>query len=98
VPNGVLEKTRVADLNIYSPNQAFDYRISVSLENPGTNFVDHEACLGSIPYANGLILASVPKGDHMYERNKDRLSYSQGNLQFDLTQVKSPVGQRHLSR
>lgn len=31
----------------------------------------------------------------MYERNKDRLSYSHGNIQFDLTQVKSPVSQRH---
>ncbi|KAI8584795.1 hypothetical protein K450DRAFT_218048 [Umbelopsis ramanniana AG] len=68
VPNGVLEKTRIADLNIYSPNQAFDYRISVSIENP----------------------ASIPGGNHMYERNKDRLSYSHGNIQFDLTQVKSP--------
>ncbi|CAO3675675.1 unnamed protein product [Umbelopsis vinacea] len=68
VPNGVLEKTRIADLNIYSPNQAFDYRISVSLESP----------------------ASIPEGSHMYERNKDRLSYSHGNIQFDLTQVKSP--------
>ncbi|KAM3582389.1 mRNA-capping enzyme subunit beta [Umbelopsis sp. WA50703] len=77
VPNGVLEKTRIADLNIYSPNQAFDYRISVSLESP----------------------ASIPEGSHMFERNKDRLSYSQGNIQFDLTQVKSPdsIGQQDVT-
>ncbi|KAH8553453.1 CYTH-like domain-containing protein [Umbelopsis sp. PMI_123] len=68
VPNGILEKTRIADLNIYSPNQPFDFRISVSIENP----------------------ASMPGGSHIYERNKDRLSYSHGNIQFDLTQVKSP--------
>lgn len=38
-----------------------------------------------------LNAASIPEGSHMFERNKDRLSYSQGNIQFDLTQVKSPV-------
>ncbi|KAJ2957954.1 hypothetical protein NQZ79_g6418 [Umbelopsis isabellina] len=82
VPNGVLEKTRVADINIYSPNQAFDYRISVSLESPVL-----------------LKTASVPEGSHMFERNKDRLSYSQGNIQFDLTQVKSPdsIGQQDVT-
>ncbi|KAI8883168.1 mRNA triphosphatase CET1 [Backusella circina FSU 941] len=34
VPNGIIEKTRVIDLNIHSPMQALDYRISVNLENP----------------------------------------------------------------
>ena len=34
VPNGVIEKQRVADLNIHAPNQPLDYRISINLEKP----------------------------------------------------------------
>jgi hypothetical protein len=34
VPNGIIEKIRVADLNIHSPNQPLDYRISVNIEKP----------------------------------------------------------------
>ncbi|KAG2177089.1 hypothetical protein INT43_007745 [Umbelopsis isabellina] len=101
VPNGVLEKTRVADINIYSPNQAFDYRISVSLESPGLYHVFVDLSTKPRPMLISVTqnAASIPEGSHMFERNKDRLSYSQGNIQFDLTQVKSPdsIGQQDVT-
>lgn len=31
----VVEKTRIADMNIFSPKRLFDWRISVSMEMPG---------------------------------------------------------------
>jgi hypothetical protein len=34
VENGVVRKRRIADLNIYSPREAFDWRVSVSVEDP----------------------------------------------------------------
>ena len=30
-----VEKTRVADMNIFSPKRGFDFRISISVETPG---------------------------------------------------------------
>ncbi|CEP08788.1 hypothetical protein [Parasitella parasitica] len=36
VPNGIIEKIRIADLNIHAPNQALDFRISINLELPRT--------------------------------------------------------------
>jgi hypothetical protein len=30
-----IEKSRVADMNIYSPKRGFDFRISISVEQPG---------------------------------------------------------------
>ena len=34
MPNGIIEKVRVADLNIHAPNQALDFRISINQEQP----------------------------------------------------------------
>lgn len=34
-PNGVIQKQRLADLNIYCPHRRFDYRISINVENTG---------------------------------------------------------------
>ncbi|KAF7723191.1 mRNA-capping enzyme subunit beta [Apophysomyces ossiformis] len=34
VPNGIIQKVRIADLNIHSPMRALDYRISVNAEIP----------------------------------------------------------------
>lgn len=67
--NGIIEKIRVADLNIHSPNQPLDYRISINLEQP----------------------REKTTGSPMFERNKDRISYQHGGIQFDLTQVKGSV-------
>lgn len=32
---GVIQKDRLADLNVYCPQGEFDYRISVNVETPG---------------------------------------------------------------
>ncbi|KAI8099206.1 CYTH-like domain-containing protein [Halteromyces radiatus] len=66
VPDGIIEKVRLEDLNIHSPTQPLDYRISINLEIP----------------------QSMPESPYIFERNKDRLSYQHGGLNFDLTQVK----------
>ncbi|KAF9985624.1 mRNA-capping enzyme subunit beta [Modicella reniformis] len=34
IPNGIVKKERIADLDVYSPRNAFDYRISVNIEVP----------------------------------------------------------------
>jgi hypothetical protein len=68
-------KTRIADLNVYSPLTAFDWRISVNMEMPYTR--DHERLS---PAGGG---ANHGDGD----RNKDRLSYRHIIYQVDLTQV-----------
>lgn len=33
-PNGMIEKERIANMNIFNPKQGFDFRISVSSEKP----------------------------------------------------------------
>lgn len=35
IPGGVIKKKRLADLNVFSPRQAFDWRISCNVEDPG---------------------------------------------------------------
>lgn len=50
-----VEKVRVADMNIYSPKRAFDWRVSVSLENPGA--------LTSLP--SFLLLFLHPTNPHL---------------------------------
>jgi len=34
IENGVVRKRRIADLNVYSPREAFDWRVSASVEDP----------------------------------------------------------------
>ncbi|KAI7904262.1 CYTH-like domain-containing protein [Cokeromyces recurvatus] len=36
IPNGIIEKKRIVDLNIHAPNQPLDYRISINIEIPRT--------------------------------------------------------------
>lgn len=70
-------KVRLADLDVYSPNTEFDYRVSINLEaNLTGNWRDFV-----IPTALSV------KGS---ERRKDRMSYKHLAYQIDLTQVKSP--------
>ncbi|RPB27672.1 mRNA triphosphatase CET1 [Terfezia boudieri ATCC MYA-4762] len=76
-------KCRVADLNVFSPGTAFDWRVSVNLEMPYTGEVDEKS--GGI---------GGGKGDGRGgggERNKDRMSYEclDGKFTVDLTQVTS---------
>ena len=34
IENGVIRKKRIGDVNVYSPREAFDWRVSVSTEEP----------------------------------------------------------------
>lgn len=76
-------KCRVADLDIYSPDTAFDWRVSVNLEMPYTGDIDG--------IRSGI---GEGKGDNRGsrgERHKDRMSYRclGGKFTVDLTQVTS---------
>lgn len=70
-------KARVADIDVYSPRTAFDWRVSVNVE------MRIEGDLRELiePGATGR------KGA---DRNKDRMSYRHLAYQIDLTQVTSP--------
>lgn len=69
-------KARIADLNVYSPMFAFDWRVSVNMEMPYTGDYENLYPLGG----------GTGTGDG--DRNKDRLSFRHMNLyQIDLTLV-----------
>lgn len=72
-------KARIVDLDIFNPQAALDCRISINLEMRYDGDVED------------LIAAST--GDNQSpDRNKDRLSYTQGHYQVDLTQVTQMAG------
>ena len=77
-------KTRVADLNVYSPRTAFDWRISVNVE---MNFQGDIKELVEVDRRDGK------KAD----RNKDRMSYKHLAYQIDLTQVTPAEVSKNLS-
>lgn len=64
-------KTRVADLEVFNPNDLFDYRISISLETPWNGPDSH-------------LMTNTELGS---DRLKDRLSYKHRDYQIDLTQI-----------
>ena len=66
-------KTRVADLEVFNPNEEFDYRISISLETPWNGPESH-------------LRPTADKKD-VIDRLKDRLSYKHRDYQIDLTQI-----------
>ncbi|KAH0595125.1 hypothetical protein MHUMG1_06874 [Metarhizium humberi] len=68
-------KARVADIDIHMPNSPMDCRLSINLEMNWDGPVEELERLG--PTQN----------DKTSERQKDRLSYTQGHYQIDLTQV-----------
>lgn len=68
-------KVRVADMHIHMPNAPVDCRISVNLEMNWPGPVEELEAGG---------------GGTNPPRQKDRLSYAQGNIQVDLTQVTMP--------
>lgn len=68
-------KARVADIDIHMPNSPMDCRLSINLEMNWDGPVEELERLG--PTQN----------DKSSERQKDRLSYTQGHYQIDLTQV-----------
>ncbi len=69
-------KVRIADLDIFSPQTVFDYRISINLE------MKYEGD------AEDLVEA-MEGGRRPTERKKDRLTYRHQAYQIDLTQVVS---------
>ena len=71
-------KTRVADMDIYSPRTLFDWRISVNLEMK----------------IEGDLRQYIEPGDvgkSATDRSKDRLSYKHLQYQIDLTQVSPAI-------
>jgi polynucleotide 5'-triphosphatase len=75
---GVITKTRIADMNVFSPKRDFDFRISVNVEEPHAD-----------PTNPVQLARAVPKEAHNHMRWKDRISYKHQLFQIDLTQVKS---------
>ncbi len=71
-------KTRLADLDVYSPQTPFDCRVSVNLEMRYP--VQNAAELGPAVTEDGVVV----------ERLKDRMSYSHQAYRIDLTQVTRP--------
>lgn len=67
-------KVRIADLDIYSPKTAFDWRISVNLEM---------SLYGDMKD----LVEPLGRNARRADRNKDRMSYKHLAYQIDLTQV-----------
>ena len=67
-------KTRVADIDIYSPQSPFDWRISVNIE------MDFDI-------DKSLLIEAPSKDGRAADRRKDRVSYKHLAYQIDLTQV-----------
>ncbi|KAL8649226.1 MAG: hypothetical protein Q9210_004527 [Variospora velana] len=74
-------KVRISDIEIYSPQTPFDWRVSISLE------VNYDGDL-----LNELRETSEGRHGPGPDRNKDRVSYKHAYYQIDLTQVKSAEG------
>lgn len=70
-------KVRISDIEVYSPQTPFDWRVSVSLE------VNYEGDM------RDLVETSEGKDRKYPDRNKDRVSYKHSHYQIDLTQVKA---------
>ena len=66
-------KTRVADIDVYSPRTLFDWRISVNVE------MDFDIDMRD--------LVALENRDGKADRRKDRVSYKHLQYQIDLTQV-----------
>ena len=83
---GAIRKQRISDLEILSPNNPFDYRISVNLEIPGSlcTLRDLYNVVTEISKESERIPHSI--------RKKDRMSYIHEAFQVDLTQVKQTRG------
>ncbi|KAI4097582.1 MAG: hypothetical protein LQ344_000315 [Seirophora lacunosa] len=73
-------KVRISDIEIYSPQTPFDWRVSISLE------VNYDGDLKE------LAEPTEGRGGTRPDRNKDRVSYKHSHYQIDLTQVKSAEG------
>lgn len=72
-------KARVADIDLHMPMCPMDCRISINLEANWEGSVEE------------LEQMSANKANQQPDRSKDRLSYTQGSYQVDLTQVTHAV-------
>lgn len=72
-------KTRLADMDIYSPQNQADWRISVNVE------MDFQGDMRDL-------IEPDRKGGRGADRNKDRMSYRHQAYQIDLTQVTPAEG------
>jgi hypothetical protein len=68
-------KARVADLHIHMAHMPLDCRISINIEWDWDGTVEE------------IEENQIPNKDRQPDRNKDRLSYTHGFYQVDLTQV-----------
>lgn len=78
-------KARVADISLHLPACPMDCRISVNLEMQWDGSVEE------------LEQHAANQADRQPDRNKDRLSYTHGPYQVDLTQVTQTVNDRGVS-
>ncbi|KAL8903775.1 MAG: hypothetical protein Q9207_003699 [Kuettlingeria erythrocarpa] len=69
-------KVRISNIEVYCPQTAFDWRLSVSLE------VNWDGDL------RDLVESTEGMNGRSPDRNKDRMSYKHSHYQIDLTQVK----------
>lgn len=74
-------KARVADIDLHLPTCQMDCRLSVNLEMDWEGPVEE---LEQMAASRGM--------ERQPDRNKDRLSYTHGHYQIDLTQVTQKVG------
>lgn len=78
---GKIIKARVADIDLHLPGCPMDCRLSINLE------MDWD---GSVQELEQL---AASQADRQPDRNKDRLSYTHGHYQIDLTQVTQQIQQ-----
>ncbi|RCH80349.1 mRNA-capping enzyme subunit beta, partial [Rhizopus stolonifer] len=85
VPHGIIEKQRVADLNIHAPNQLLDYRISINIEKPQpkpTTSPSFERNKDRISYQHGNIAFDLTqvKGPDTPTRHELELEFADASL------------------
>lgn len=69
-PGGIVEKERIANMNVYSPKQLFDFRISVSTERPGMFDISFKCALAI--FADSLISSRCATNFPRQERTLQR--------------------------
>lgn len=83
---GKIIKARVADIDLHMPSCPMDCRLSINLEMDWDGPVQE------------LEQLAASQTDRQPDRNKDRLSYTHGHYQIDLTQVTQQVQGPGVSR
>jgi hypothetical protein len=66
---GIVMKKRLADINIYSPNQSLDYRISVNVEEPVCEYImDKRNVQGNFAHGDNFFSVEEPNGEPDFTR------------------------------